>query len=72
MVDDETDKDEGVEVPEGYVLLDGRLVRRESLGFMLHAVHGNDRVLKAIDGTVYSRDATGALRRLNAKKKRKR
>lgn len=58
-------------VPPGKVrLTDGRVIDRADCGFTL-AEDKTRKTLSAIDGTVYRRDKSGALRRITPKRKRR-
>ena len=57
--------------PDSVKLQDGRVIKKTERAFRLHKPEGFDNLEIALDGTKYSRDASGALRRLGKKKGRK-
>lgn len=60
------------EVPPGKVLIDGELVDRTNVVFKLVEDEKDPRLLKDLDGSIYTRLKNGALKKIWPKKKEKR
>lgn len=55
-------------VPEGKMLIDGKLIDRSKVGFRLQQHPEQKEFFRAMDNTVYHRSAAGQLRCVNKKK----